>query len=543
MPDLSGFLLGRYHLIEPLGEGGMATVYKGFDTTLECEVAVKVIRTERFSQEILSRALKRFEREAKSVARLTHANIVKVTDYGEHEGSPYLVMEYLPGGTLKDLIKDHRQLPWREAARLLIPIADALSYAHSQGVIHRDIKPSNILLTQSGQPTLTDFGVAKIIEDEATQDLTGTSATVGTPEYMAPEQIVSKTVDNRADLYALGVVYYELITGRRPYEADTPMTVLFKHASEPLPRPSQFVKGLPQHVENFLIKILAKSPEDRYQSGDEVVKALQDLSQKEVAVGKATKHRLWLRWLVAGLGVIAMLGGVWLAKLLAADISDEQPTGIASIAPLAKPITTISTTLEPTSTPAMTQTPINSETPTVTLTPTAVIITGVINKNANCREGPASYYKTSGIINGGTSVELIGSDTAELWMYARIIKSSGYETTTTEQTCWISKDLITVDEDTSNLPFLTPIPPNYYVYSLKVWYTKLYKEGIYPLRSDDDHYRDYSYRITNIISESRASELGILECKNLEPYKSCTVQVYGPDLRNVSDGWEIRIDD
>ena len=320
--------IGRYHIIEPLGEGGMAVVYKAYDTHLECEVAVKVIRVDNLPRNAEERALKRFEREAKAVARLTHPNIVKVTDYGEEDGKPYLVMPYLPGGTLKELIKERGQIPWQEAARILIPIAEALAYAHSQGVIHRDIKPSNILLTQSGQPMLTDFGVAKIIEDEATQDLTGTSATVGTPEYMAPEQITSKTVDARADLYSLGVVFYEMITGRKPFEADTPMAVLFKHASDPLPRPSQYVNNLPDIAEQFLYKSLSKKPTERFQTADEVSKVLTIISQytgkninKNVynfpTLVKSNKPKATVRYLVIAVFLVLFVTtGIVLVTLL-----------------------------------------------------------------------------------------------------------------------------------------------------------------------------------------------------------------------------------
>ncbi|MFZ5903225.1 MAG: serine/threonine protein kinase [Chloroflexota bacterium] len=277
MSNLVGQSLGRYHILEQLGEGGMAIVYKAYDTRLESEVAVKVIRTERLAPEILQRAMKRFEREAKSLAQLTHPNLVKVLDYGEYEGRPYLVMPFLPGGTLKRKLKG-QPMPWQEAARLLIPIARALDYAHKRNLIHRDVKPSNILITESGEPMLTDFGVAKIIDEEATVDLTGTSAAVGTPEYMAPEQATSKNLDHRADIYALGIVFYEMVTGRRPFQADTPLAVLFKHASEPLPRPTLFVSNLPDGVEKTLVKALAKLPEDRYQSMGEMVHAMESLS-------------------------------------------------------------------------------------------------------------------------------------------------------------------------------------------------------------------------------------------------------------------------
>ena len=287
MTNLNGQSLGRYHILEQLGEGGMATVYKAYDTRLESDVAVKVIRTENLAPSILNRSLKRFEREAKSLAKLTHANIVNVLDYGEHEGKPYLVMPYLPGGTLKAKLNG-RPVPWQEAARILLPIARALGYAHEQGMIHRDVKPANILITHSGDPMLTDFGIAKIIDEEATQDLTGTSAAVGTPEYMAPEQVTAKSVDHRADIYALGVVFYEMVTGRKPFQADTPMAVLFKHASEPLPRPSQFLSSLPDSVEKILIKALAKRAEDRYANMAEMAVAFEKLIQGTASPQSAT---------------------------------------------------------------------------------------------------------------------------------------------------------------------------------------------------------------------------------------------------------------
>lgn len=272
MPNLIGQSLGRYHILEQLGEGGMATVYKAYDTRLETDVAVKVIRTENLTMATMERALKRFEREAKALARLTHPNIVKVTDYGEHEGKPYLVMEYLPGGTLKERLG--QPMPWQEAVRMLIPIAEALDFAHSQNMIHRDVKPSNILLTQRGQPMLTDFGIAKILDLEETQDLTGTGMGIGTPEYMAPEQWTGKT-STLSDQYALGVVLFEMVTGRKPYTADTPAAILLKQATDPLPRPSTFARDLPEKAEKLLIKVLARNPEDRYANMGEFAMALE----------------------------------------------------------------------------------------------------------------------------------------------------------------------------------------------------------------------------------------------------------------------------
>jgi serine/threonine protein kinase len=280
MPNLTGQSLGRYHILEQLGEGGMATVYKAYDTRLERNVAVKVIRVDQFAPTLLENILKRFDGEAKVVASLIHPNIVGVIDYGEFEGSPYMVMPYLPGGTLVQRLG--QPLPWQEAIKLVLPIAEALDYAHNQNIIHRDVKPSNILLTQRGQPMLTDFGIAKILEREAAQNLTGTGMGIGTPEYMAPEQWTGKAC-LQSDLYSLGVVLYELVTGKKPFTADTPAAIMLKQANDPLPRPRQFVSKLPEAFEKVLFKALAKKPEDRYQNMSEFVVALESLTDEQTS--------------------------------------------------------------------------------------------------------------------------------------------------------------------------------------------------------------------------------------------------------------------
>jgi len=277
---VSGFegqSIGRYHIIEKLGEGGMAVVYKAYDTHLECEVAVKVIRTENILPSALEKTLQRFDREAKSVAKLNHPNIVSVTDYGNHEGMPYLVMPYIPGGTLKGLLDKKGRMQWQRAVELILPIADALDYAHNRHIIHRDVKPSNILLTQTGQPMLSDFGVAKVVDTDDSAELTGTMVTIGTPEYMAPEQVNSKHVDARVDIYALGIVLYEMVTGRRPFTADTPMAVMIMHSRDPLPRPTSFVPDLPAQLEYIFYKVLAKDPQERYGSMAEFKSALEGM--------------------------------------------------------------------------------------------------------------------------------------------------------------------------------------------------------------------------------------------------------------------------
>jgi formylglycine-generating enzyme required for sulfatase activity/tRNA A-37 threonylcarbamoyl transferase component Bud32 len=275
MTNLTGQDIGRYRIIEPLGQGGMATVYRAYDTHLECEVAVKFIRMEQLPPVEVERTLKRFEREAKEVARLTHPNIVKVTDYGEYKGTPYLVMVYLSGGTLKQLAGE--PLPYDQAARLLAPVARALEYAHEKNLIHRDIKPGNILLTDKGQPMVSDFGIAKILGVEGGNTLTSTNVAIGTPEYMAPEQWFNQ-ISAQSDIYSLGVVFYELVTGRKPYTADTPAAIFLKQSTDPLPRPRSFVPGLPEEVEKVLYKALARKPEERYASMGEFAAALEGLA-------------------------------------------------------------------------------------------------------------------------------------------------------------------------------------------------------------------------------------------------------------------------
>jgi|GEM_PF-4726423 len=271
MQNYIGQNIDRYRIIAQQGMGGMAVVYKAYDTRLERDVALKLIRTEAIPAEQHKRLLKRFEREAKAQARFSHPNIISVHDYGEVNGSPFLVMEFIPGGTLKIRLKG--PVAYRQAIQWLVPIVDALEYAHKRGVIHRDIKPSNILFDEADRPILTDFGIAKLLEtDDAT--LTGTGLGVGTPEYMAPEQWRGQA-SPATDQYALGVVLYELLTGQKPYSADTPAAVAIMQATEPLRKPSTLNADIPESVEKMLFKALANNPQDRYKDMDAFRKALE----------------------------------------------------------------------------------------------------------------------------------------------------------------------------------------------------------------------------------------------------------------------------
>jgi formylglycine-generating enzyme required for sulfatase activity len=282
MADLTGQSIGRYQIISRLGEGGMATVYKARDTRLDRDVALKLIRVDQFAPAMMGHILARFEREAKSLARLSHNSIVRVYDYGEHDGAPYLVLEFCGGGDLKQRLSG-QPMDWREAIGLILPVARALRYSHQQGVIHRDVKPSNIMFNTSGEPMLSDFGIAKMLETDDAATLTGTGVGIGTPGYMAPEQWTGET-SPQSDQYGLGVVLYELLTGRKPYESDTPAGILIKQTSEPLPLPSKFAPEIPPDVEVALLKSLNRETAERYADMAEFIKALEYLLQQTPVV-------------------------------------------------------------------------------------------------------------------------------------------------------------------------------------------------------------------------------------------------------------------
>jgi serine/threonine protein kinase len=273
--SLQGTMLGRYRVLEPLGRGGMARVYRGYHPELDRYVAIKVLSPELVEEPFLAR----FQREARAVAALRHPNIVQVHDFDVRDGLYYMVMELLEGDTLQARLNDQRvrgqRMPRGEAVRVALDVLEGLAYAHSQGIIHRDIKPGNILLTRHGQAVLGDFGIAQIVG--GTQH-TASGALMGTLRYMAPEQGIEGRSDARSDLYSLGVVFYEMLVQRTPYQADTPLAVLIQHVNEPLPLLHTFDPSLPEPLEQVAIRALEKTPEDRYQSAGEMAQALWEAS-------------------------------------------------------------------------------------------------------------------------------------------------------------------------------------------------------------------------------------------------------------------------
>ena len=251
----------RYTLVELLGDGGMAKVYLARDNSLDREVALKVLR-EQFAGD--EEFVERFRREAMSIAALNHPGIVQVYDRGRTEdGTFYIVMEYVPGGTLKERIKGKGNLASGEAAGIASQVADALAVTHDRGIIHRDIKPQNVLLTASGEAKVSDFGIARAA---SAKTMTQTNSLLGTLAYMSPEQVRGERVGPASDLYSLGVVLYEMLTGEPPYQGDDPIATAMKHLDEPPRNPQEMNSAVPEELDALVVKLLAKDPEDRYVS-------------------------------------------------------------------------------------------------------------------------------------------------------------------------------------------------------------------------------------------------------------------------------------
>jgi serine/threonine protein kinase len=271
--DLVGQSLGKYHLVERLGQGGMADVYKAYQPGLARFVALKVIHSHRADD---VEFIERFEREAIAVASLHHPHIVQVFDFAREDDLYYMVMEFIAGPTLETELKGYKErqalMPLAEIVTIFQGLASAIDYAHSRKVIHRDLKPGNIMFTPRRRVVLTDFGIARVM---TVPSYTTKNAVMGTPAYMSPEQAQGEAVDGRSDIYSLGVVLYELVTGRVPFEGDNPIAIVLKRVSESWSSPSSVNPNLPRSVEQVILKAMQKNPADRYQTAGEMAQALQ----------------------------------------------------------------------------------------------------------------------------------------------------------------------------------------------------------------------------------------------------------------------------
>jgi hypothetical protein len=285
-------------------------------------VAIKVLRSDLVDDEEF---LARFRREAQAVAALRHPNIVQVYDFDVEDGVSYMVMELLEGDTLKARLNDYRVrdegMPWGDSVRITLDVLDGLAYANSEGMTHRDIKPANILLTRRGQAVITDFGIAQIVG--ATQH-TAAGALMGTLNYIAPEQGLEGQSDARSDIYSLGIVLYEMLTQRTPFDADTPLAILMKHLRDPLPLPRQVNPDIPEPLERVVLKALAKGPEDRYQRPEEMAQALRTAAEEsEIEVPERISLPLSFSTEEAPSESVAVLSGTARQKIAEVQFADE----------------------------------------------------------------------------------------------------------------------------------------------------------------------------------------------------------------------------
>jgi len=259
--------IGRYEIKSELGRGGMATVYRAYDPSFDREVAVKVLPREMMHD---PQFRSRFGREIKMIASLEHPSIVPVYDVGDDDGQPFFVMRFMNGGSLSDVI-EKGSVSLQDTARIVEKIAQGLAHAHRKGIIHRDLKPDNILFDEEGDPFISDFGVAKL--SESSSNLTG-SGVIGTPAYMSPEQAQGLEIDHRSDVYGLGVIVYQMLSGHQPYSADTPMGVVVKHITEPVPEILKVLPTLQPEIDAVIKVAMAKDRTQRYENTIELAKAL-----------------------------------------------------------------------------------------------------------------------------------------------------------------------------------------------------------------------------------------------------------------------------
>ena len=275
---------GRYQIIEEIGRGGMGRIYKVFDTEIDEKVALKLIKPEVAADK---GNIERFRNEMKFARQVGHRNVSRMFDLGKHEGTYFITMEYVPGEDLKSFIRRIGQLPVGKAVAIAKQVAEGLIEAHRQGVIHRDLKPRNIIIDREGNAKIMDFGIARSLKSEG---MTEKGIMVGTPEYMSPEQTESSDIDQRSDIYSLGILLFEMLTGRIPFEGETPLSIAIKQKTEAPPRPEEFNPGISQDLSQLILKCMEKDPANRYQSSEEVLASLE-MIERELPTTEITAPR------------------------------------------------------------------------------------------------------------------------------------------------------------------------------------------------------------------------------------------------------------
>ena len=457
--------LERYRIESELGRGAMAAVYKVYDTRAERFAALKLLHRKFFED---SSVRARFIQEAKTISRLRHPAIVPVLHAAQVGEDLFLVMPLMAGGSLSDRLRSG-PLPADETVAVLDRIASALDYAHEQGIVHRDVKPDNILFDESGQAYLGDFGVIKLVESNLT--LTGTGL-IGTPAYMSPEQIqTAKNIDGRSDIYSLGVVLFEMVAGRIPYDGDSEMAVAMKHVNAPIPAVRDFVRTADPEWQPIINRAMAKMPSDRYQTGAEMaadVRALVENQRAPASAGKtaAPPPRGPVAGIIAAMAALLVLGLVVVYLLLRVD---DGPSAAATTGPTVMLVEVVVTptdqpTLPPTAAateapsavptkPAATATTAATETaeasPTGTATTGADQSTVRANANVFTRLGPGMSFPIVRALTQGQEVPVVARNREGAWYLVQL---------GAQELAWVSADFVTGPADGAAVPIAATIP-------------------------------------------------------------------------------------
>lgn len=356
-----GTRINRYEIVECIRKSELIGLYKAYDTKLERNVFLKLVL---HGADYTRESVNTFLEEAKILAKLSHPNIVRVLDFGYDEKNLYIINEYTEGKALSDLIQP--LMDWKRACQILLPVVEALSYAHSKGIIHRDLRPENIIVTEDDRPLLSDFSLMRIIEDEETRDMTGTNVGLGSPAYISPEQGKGLPVDFRSDIYSLGVVLFEMVTGQKPFQAGSSMEVVIQHVMKAPPRPSNLVPDLPSSVEQIILSCLVKDAEKRSQTMEQLAEALKAvLSPEKSPAARSFKLSARMIALVVLVTLVLIGGGFWIWKTAVRNASGTpRQTAPAGLSATETPVQAADTQAAPsTSAPVSTKTSAPTPTP------------------------------------------------------------------------------------------------------------------------------------------------------------------------------------